>query len=151
MNKESINLNIIDGIYDIQPPVTSVQNDMDILLQVFITAILLAGIVFSIWKKYYSKKNNLKRKIKLLHTEFLQNRMTSHDLVFQLASLLQNGLQIKYINIHSELPEQVSEYKSEWESFSTMLSDFRYQDIKSNPVQVAELIQQSLFWIRIWP
>ena len=151
MNGESIHLKITEGIYDIQPPATPVQNSLDIFLQIFIVCIFVAAILFIILKKYYSQKNILKRNIKLLHADFLKNKINDRDFIFQLASLLQNGLQLQNINKHIELPEPISKYKAKWDIFSTKMSDYRYQKTGYDKTKIAGLTQECLFWVHIWP
>lgn len=151
MNNESVTLNIIDGIYDIQPLANPAISSLELTLIILFSLLAISSLLYYFWLLFYSCKGVAKRKIKKLYSEYLQNKTNEHDTVFQLCSFLRKGLKINTIGKNSYLPARLKSYKSEWEIFTKNLSNLRYANNEISHADINTLFKDSLHWLKLWP
>ena len=142
---------IIDGIYDIQPPISPALSGLEITLITLIFILILSALFYAVWNHYYSTKGRAKRNIKKLNEKYLTNKIDAHDAVYQLSFFLRQGLKLNHIGKNTRLPKKMSASKSEWNTFKNNISNLRYKkNIKSHS-DINRLFDNSLFWLKLWP
>ncbi len=151
MNNESISLNIIDGIYDIQPLALPALSSLELTLLSLFSLLVVSLLLYTVWLLFYSAKGIAKRKIKKIHADFLQKKLDEHDAVYQLCSILRQGLKLNQINTDTNLPVRLNAYRQDWELFTKTISDLRYSKNKKSPAELNALFDDTLYWLKIWP
>ena len=151
MNNESISLNIIDGIYDIQPLATPAFSPLELTLLSLFSLLVISILLYTIWRLFYSVKGIAKRKLKKTHADFLHKKLDEHDTVYQLCSVLRQGLKLNQINTDTNLPVRLNAYKQKWKLFTKTISDLRYSENKKSPAELNALFDDTLYWLKLWP
>lgn len=149
MNKESIQLEKLDGIFDIQPPLAPELSSLEISLILITIIITLSVVLYFAWHLFYSNKGQNKRNIKKLEKKYNDNSISEHEAVYQLCTYLKNGLKLNHIGIQTKLPANKNLNSEQWESFTNTLSDIRYNN-NSKP-NLNQIFKESLHWLRVWP
>ena len=151
MTQESITLQKIDGIYDIQPLIEPALS----LLETTLLSLLLISLIFLIlyltWKTLYSKKSIAKRKIKELCNKHAENKINNHDAIYQLCLITKQGLKLKNLNKDTLLPDKLTSKKQQWQDFIQDISILRYKNSTESDVDINKLFSDSLFWLKVWP
>lgn len=150
MNKKNITLEKIEGIYDIQPPLSPELSLFESSLIVLGVVILLSAAFYISWNLIYSNKGKCRRKIIRLQKKHLDNNVSSHDTIYQLCFLLRKGLKINYLGQNTQLPKKIIFHENQWQGFIKNISDSRYRN-KESSLNIDKLFKESLFWLRIWP
>ena len=151
MNDEIITLKMIDGIYDIQPPVRPTLSGFETTLLMLVFIIFISLIIYFIWKTFYSSRKRAQRKIKKLHVQYLKNTITSHDVIYRLCFILQQGLKLHYLGQNTLLPEKLIAKKEDWTAFTKNISTLRYKNKGKSQQDINTLFENSLFWLKVWP
>ena len=151
MNKEAINIQMIDGIYDIQPlPIPPLS-----LLEISIATILIVSIISVIsyfsWRILYSKKSIARRKINQLHNDYLTDNINSHNAIYQLCFITKEALGLKKLSNNTPLPKKLNPHITQWINFSDNLSTLRYKKSYDNKLVLDHVFSDALFWIKHWP
>jgi hypothetical protein len=142
---------IIDGIYDIQPPISPALSGLEINLIILIFILILSVLFYAVWNHYYSTKGRAKRNIKKLHVKYSTNKITPHDAVYQLSLFLRQGLKLNHIGKNTLLPKKLDASKSEWDIFKNNISNLRYKKNIKSYSDISTLFDNSLFWLKMWP
>lgn len=151
MDNKLTPLNKIDGIYDIQPPISPGFSTLELSLLTFIAAVTLCALLYVIWIHFYSTKGRAKRNIKKLHVKYLENKINDHDTAYKLIFFLQQGLKLNHIGNRTVLPKSLSAKEKQWQSFICDISILRYKkNINSRP-DINALFTNSLLWLKLWP
>ena len=151
MNSESTKLDIIDGIFDIEPLIQPALSGFELtILSLFILLFISISFYYS-WKFFYSRKGTAKLKIKRLSRGFSQGKISNHDAVYQACTILKSGLKLNNINKDTLLPEKLIIFKPEWEAFKKKLSNLRYSKNKSLSSEITTLFNDCTFWLNKWP
>lgn len=151
MDKEIETLQIVDGIYDIQPlpiPAASLL-ETTLLTILFITICSIA--FYFIWNVLFSNKAIAKRKIHQLNKSHLTNNINSHAAVFRLCHITKQALKLKNLNKDTPLPKTIESHINRWEEFLGNLSALRYKKSSDKTINLDQLFIDALFWIKIWP
>lgn len=151
MNQETITLQKIDGIYDIQPPIESALSLLETSLLSLLLISLVSLIVYLTWKALYSKKSIAKRKINDLRNRHAENRINNHDAIYQLCLITKQGLKLKKLNKDTLLPNELTSKKQEWQNFIKDLSTLRFKNNAASDIDINKLFSDSLFWLKVWP
>jgi len=151
MNKKTDTLQIIEGIYDIQPLTEPALSLLEKILLLSLLALFISLTVYFIWHILYSNKAIARRDIKELRNKFRNNKINSHDAIYQLCFITRKGLKLKNLNKHSSLPEKISSKNKQWQYFINNISTLRYQKTQKENVKINKLFSDSLFWLKIWP
>ena len=151
MSDEIITLKIVEGIYDIQPPVHPALSDLETILLAMIYIIFISLVVYFTWKTFYSPKKRAQRKIKKLRIKYSENQITSHDVIYQLCFILQQGLKLNYLGQNTLLPEKLISKKEDWTNFTKNISTLRYKNKDKSQQDINTLFKNSLFWLKVWP
>ncbi|MCK5724772.1 MAG: hypothetical protein KAI84_19715 [Gammaproteobacteria bacterium] len=151
MNDEIITLEMIDGIYDIQPPVRPALSGFETTLLLLVFIIFIGLIIYFIWKTFYSSKKRAQRKIKKLRSQYSENKITSHDVVYRLCFILRQGLKLSYLGQNTLLPGTLIAKKEDWTAFTKNISTLRYKNKDKSQQDIDTLFKNSLFWLKIWP
>lgn len=151
MSDETTTLKMIDGIYDIQPPVRPALSVFETTLLLLVFIILISLIIYFIWKTFYSPKKRAQRKIKKLRAQYSENKITSHDVVYRLCFILRQGLKLSYLGQKTLLPEKLIAKKEDWTAFTKNISTLRYKNKDKSQQDIDTLFKNSLFWLKIWP
>lgn len=151
MSDEIITLKMIDGIYDIQPPVRPALSGFETTLLLLVFIIFISLIIYFIWKTFYSPKKRAQRKIKNLHVKYSENQITSHDVIYRLCFILRQGLKLNYLGQNTLLPEKLIAKKEDWTAFTKNISTLRYKNKDKSQQDIDTLFKNSLFWLKIWP
>lgn len=151
MNREIITLKKIDGIYDIQPPISASMNNLEIFLITLMIILIISALLYAIWNHYYSTKGQAKRNIKKLRIKFISNKIDPHDAAYQLSFYLRKGLKLNHIGTNTHLPEKLSTNECEWKAFNTNISDLRYSKNIQTRADINTLFENSLLWLKLWP
>ena len=151
MSDEITTLKMIDGIYDIQPPVRPALSAFETTLLLLVFIIFISLIIYFIWKTFYSSRKRAQRKIKKLHVQYLKNTITSHDVIYRLCFILQQGLKLHYLGQNTLLPEKLIAKKEDWTAFTKNISTLRYKNKEKSQQDIDTLFKNSLFWLEIWP
>ena len=144
-------LNIIDGIYDIQPPISPAMNSLEITLITLTFIIILSMLLYAVWNYYYSTKGRAKRNIKKLHSKYTKKLITPHDAVYQLSYFLKQGLKLNHIGKNTPLPKKLVTRKYEWIKFINNISNLRYKKNINSESEISTLFTNSLIWLKLWP
>ena len=150
MNNEPILLNIIDGIYDIQPLTTPAISPLELTLLSIFSLLVVSIVFYYTWQLSYSTKGVAKRKLKKIHAEFLHNKLDKHDTAYQLCSVLRKGLKLNKINKDTNLPAHLNTHKQEWKLFTKKISDLRYGKDKKSAAELNALFDDTLYWLKLW-
>lgn len=151
MSEQEKTLQIIEGIYDIQPLVEPALSLLEkSLLSIFFFSVT-SFVFYIIWKNIFSKKAAAKREIKKLHHIYIKNKINNHDVVYQLCILTKYGLKLKNLNNEVILPTKLTSMRKQWEIYIEDISAMRYQDIEKQSVKLDKLFADSLFWLKVWP
>jgi hypothetical protein len=142
---------MIDGIYDIQPPVRPALSGFETTLLLLVFIILISLIIYFIWKTFYSPQKRAQRKIKKLRAQYSENKITSHDVVYRLCFILRQGLKLSYLGQKTLLPENLIAKKEDWTAFTKNISTLRYKNKDKSQQDIDTLFKNSLFWLKIWP
>lgn len=151
MNNETITLKMIDGIYDIQPPIHPALSGFETTLLILVFMIFISLVIYFIWKILFSAKGRAKRKIKKLHLKYSESKINSHDVIYQLCFILRQGLKLNYLGQNTFLPEQLTEKKEDWANFTKNISTLRYKNKGKSQEDINTLFENSLFWLKVWP
>ena len=151
MNNESILLNIIDGIYDIQPLATPAYSPLELTLLSLFSLLVASVLLYTVWLLFYSAKGIAKRKLKKIYADFLQKNLDEHDTAYQLCAVLRQGLKLNQINTDTNLPVRLKDYRQDWELFTNTISDLRYSKNKKSPTELKSLFDDTLYWLKLWP
>lgn len=151
MKNNHIILEKSDGIYDINPLSVPDLSGVEMFLILSLSAVFLTGIIYFIWYLFFSDKSKTKRQIKQLNITYNENKINTHDAIFKLCFLLQQGLKITHIGSAIDLPEKLHSHNQEWHHFAEKLSVLRYSNNEEHIKEINELFSKSLFWLRLWP
>lgn len=151
MSGEIITLKIVEGIYDIQPPVHPALSGLETTLLATIYITLISLTVYFIWKTFYSAKKRAQRKIEKLRIKYSENKITSHDVIYQLCFILRQGLKLNYLGQNTLLPGKLIAKKEDWTIFTKNISTLRYKNKDKSQHDINTLFKNSLFWLKIWP
>lgn len=141
----------IDGIYDIHPPLSPGMSSLEIILLTSGIVICLILLTYFIWRRYFSVKSKIKRKIIQLETLYSERKINHHDAVYQLCSLLQQALKINHIGVNIPLPGKIKSYEHDWNDFAEEVSLIRYSDFEKNDLDINSIFDKSLYWLKVWP
>lgn len=151
MNQETSTLQIIDGIYDIQPLIKPTLSLLETTLLSVLLISLISLILYFTWHVLYSKKSIAKRKIKMLRNRHSENEINTHDAIYQLCLITKQGLKLKNINKDTLLPDKLLSKKQQWQSFIKDTSILRYKKNIESDIDINKLFSDSLFWLKVWP
>lgn len=151
MKQETITLQKIDGIYDIQPLIAPALSLLETVLLSLLLISLVNLILYFTWKALYSKNSIAKRKIKKLRDKHSDNKINTHDAIYQLCLITKQGLKLKKLNSDTLLPDKLSSKKQLWQSFIKDISILRYKNNSESHVDINKLFSDSLFWLKVWP
>lgn len=151
MDNEHITLKIIDGIYDIQSPVSPALSSLEIILSLLLFILFISVVTFYVWKMFFSSKGLAKRKIEKLHINYLKNEIKSHDAIFELCSILRQGLKLHYLGKNTHLPAKLHANKQKWADFTKNITTLRYKNNKNYQSDINTLFEDCLFWLKLWP
>ena len=151
MDQETITLQKIDGIYDIQPPIEPALSLLETALLSLLLISLVSLILYLTWKALYSKKSIAKRKINNLRNKYAENRINNHDAIYQLCLITKQGLTLTKLNKDTLLPNELTSKKQEWQKFIKDISTLRYKNNTTSDVDINKLFSDSLFWLKVWP
>ncbi len=151
MNNESISLNIIDGIYDIQPLAAPAFSSLELTLLSLFSLLVVSVLLYTFWLLFYSAKAIAKRKIKKTYNDFLQKKLDENNTTYQLCSVLCQGLKLNQINTDTILPVHLNAYRQDWGLFTKTISDLRYSKNKKSPAELKALFNSTLYWLKLWP
>lgn len=151
MNNKPIKIDVIDGIYDIEPLIQPAMSRFELTFLSLLILLVISILFYYTWKLFYSSKGIAKRKIKRLHKDFSQGKISDHDVVYQASSILLDGLKLNYINKDTLLPDKLIIYKSEWKTFNKNLSYLRYSKHDNSSLETSALINDCAFWLKKWP
>jgi len=151
MKQEPITLQIIDGIYDIQPPIEPALSLLETALLSLLLISLVSLILYFTWKALYSKKSIAKRKIINLRNKYSENKINNHDAIYQLCLITKQGLTLKKLNKDTLLPYELTSKKQEWQKFIKDISILRYKNNTASNIDINKIISDSLFWLKVWP
>ena len=151
MKNELITLQKIDGIYDIQPPLSPPLSGLEIFLLSLLFIIFISAGISLLWKTFFSDKGKARRNINKLHESYLQKVISTHDAAYQLCSILQKGLNLNYIGKNNQLPEKLLPRKKEWIVFTEDLSSLRYKNNTHEQTDINNIFISSLYWLKLWP
>ncbi|MCW8899473.1 MAG: hypothetical protein OQK75_02500 [Gammaproteobacteria bacterium] len=150
MKNGHITLEKTDGIYDINPlPVPDISG-IEIFLIFLVVVAIVAGIIYFIWHIFFSVKGKVKRQVKQLNKDYIENKLNRRDASYKLCFLLQQGLNVTWIGSAIELPEKLQSHKQEWHQFADKLSLLRYSENEDHEQEISALFIKSLFWLRVW-
>lgn len=141
----------INGLYDIQPPGAAELSNTEWGLIILVIAIFLSLFFYLVWKKFYSKRNRIKREIIKLQRSFLLTSSSSHKTVYLICDFLRYGLGLSRLTRNTPLPGKINAQQSRWTDFTTKLDQHRYQKSSVSTEDLDYLFSESLFWLRTWP
>ena len=144
-------LQIIDGIYDIQPLAIPAISLFETTLLSLLTISLIAFVAYFSWKLFFSKRSIATREMKKLHNQFLNKKISDHDAVYRLCMLTKEGLKLKHLNNNVQLPYKLSSKLQQWHVYLDSISMLRYQNETKINIDINKLINDSLFWLKVWP
>jgi hypothetical protein len=147
--KEEIKL--ANGIYDIVSPAEPALSTTDYAIIIILIAVFSAIVIYIASCFIDVDKIRVSRNIRRLKIAHSNKAITTRTAVYQLCSLVRDGLKIQTINPDDVLPEKITLHQSRWNNFASELSRLRYQKTDAQPVDVSNLFDESLFWLRIWP
>lgn len=151
MDKEIETLQIVDGIYDIQPlPIPAASLLETALLSILFITVCSVAFYF-IWNVLFSNKAIAKRKIHQLNKNHITNNINSHDAVFRLCHITKKALKLKNLNKETPLPKAIESHINQWEEFLDNLYVLRYKKSSDKMINIDQLFIDTLFWIKIWP
>lgn len=150
MKNESITLLKVEGIYDIQPPVTPALSWLELLIILLLILLFVSTVGYLIWSLFYSAKATAQRKIKKVQRKYLQNSINTHDAIYQVCLILRQGLKIKNIDKNTLLPKKLYRSEKEWGTFTHNLSNLRYKKRKQSQSDMDTLFTDSLHWLKLW-
>lgn len=148
MNTATNTLKVIDGIYGISPITKPPLSFIESSLLSSLVILLICIATYLIWKLVFSTKAISKRKILSLQSKYNNNKINTHDTIYLLCFILRNGLEIKKISKHTELPKKASLHKKKWDVFSEEMSTLRYKN--DTELDIAHVFEESIFWLRNW-
>ena len=151
MNNESTKIQIIDGIFDIEPIMQPALSHLELTILYLFILLCISIPFYYIWKFFYSRKGFAKREIKRLSIILLQKKISHHDVIYQACSALQNGLNLKKIDNHTLLPDKLIILKPEWENFKKKLSHYRYSNEDVLSSEITTLLNDCDYWLNKWP
>ena len=151
MKSQTNTLEIIDGIYDIQPLTEPALSLFEIALFSISLIIFISFISTILWKYLYSKKAIAKRKIKTLQKKYQLNGINEHDAIYQLCLITKQGLKLKNLNSNVFLPHKLASEKQKWQNFIINITNKRYQKKTKSTIDMHKLFSDSLFWLKVWP
>lgn len=151
MNQNTNTLQIIEGIYDIQPLAEPAHSLLEKTLFLSLLALFVSLTVYLIWNFFYSNKAIARREIKELHNKYKNNKINNHDAIYQLCFITKRGLKLKKLNKDSSLPDKLASNNKQWQYFIKNISTLRYQDSKDENADLNKLFSDSLFWLKVWP
>lgn len=151
MKQETITLQKIDGIYDIQPLVEPALSLLETVLLSLLLMSLISLILYFTLKALCSKKSIAKRKIKELRNKHAENKINNHDAIYQLCLITKQGLKLKKLNQDTLLPNKLISKKQQWQDFIKDTSILRYKNNTESHVDINKLFSDSLFWLKVWP
>ena len=115
MDNTEITLEIIDGIYDIQPLTAPALSNIELLIFAILIVSFFILTSYFIWHRIYSKKAVSKRNITRLQKRYVAKEINSHDTIFQISLIIKNRLNIHTINEFTGLPVKLSSYIIDWQ------------------------------------
>ncbi len=151
MNQKTSTLKKIDGIYDIQPLIEPALSLLETALLSLLLISLISLILYFTWKVLYSKKSIAKSKIKKLRDKHSENKINTHDAIYQLCLITKQGLKLKKLNNDTLLPDKLTSKKQQWQSFIKDISILRYKNNSESHIDINQLFSDSLFWLKVWP
>ncbi len=151
MKPETITLQKIDGIYDIQPLIAPALSLLETALLSLLLTFLISLILYFTWIALYSKKSIAKNKIKKLRHKHSENKINTHDAIYQLCLITKQGLKLKKLNKDTLLPNKLTSKEQQWQSFIKDISILRYKNNTDSHIDINKLFSDSLFWLKVWP
>lgn len=151
MSKNNITLEKIDGIFDIHPPVEPSLSFLENSLILSGATVFTGFSLYLLWRLLYSSKGINQRKIKKLQKLYSDNNKSSHETIYQLCAFLRQGLKVNHIGKETELPEKLEPYKRQWKEFTNRISYLRYKNSNPPVEEVNKALNDSLFWLKVWP
>ena len=151
MSQETITLQKIDGIYDIQPPIEPALSLLETSLLSLLLISFVSLILYLTWKVLYSKKSVAKREIYNLRNKYSEKKINNHDAIYQLCLITKQGLTLTNLNKDSLLPNELTSKKQEWQDFIKDISILRYKNNEASHIAINKIFSDSLFWLKIWP
>lgn len=149
MKNNSINLELIDGIYDIRPPLTPEPGFFESIAILMVIALIIVLTLYFLWKIFLSRKGIAKRKIARLLQDYKFKDINSRDATYQLCHLLQHGLSVNQISRETKLPEKLISEKDKWIIFTDKLTEIRYKN-EYQSHDINSLIVESMSWLKAW-
>ena len=150
MNKDATNIQIIDGIYDIQPLPIPPLSLLEITIATILVISVLSTIAFFFWRILYSKKAIARRKIKQLHKDYVTGNINSHNAIYQLCFITKQALGLKNLSKNAPLPKELNSNVTQWVIFLDNLSTLRYKKSSDQRLDLEHVFSDSLFWIKHW-
>lgn len=152
MNNDEIipELEKIDGIFDILPPVTPDLSRLEISLIILASVVSIALVIYLVWRYFYSNKGKIKHQIMKLQDAYSKDNINAHDTIYHLSQLLCSGLKIKKLNNKTTLPVKITSQKKRWLDFSKNISDTKYMNVSRDSENIHALFTESLYWLRCW-
>ena len=143
-------LQLIDGIYDIQPIIEPALSAFELTV-LFISLIsLVAATFYLVWIFIFSRKAKSRREIVNLQKRYTHNTISTHDAIYELCRILRKGLELKQLYTKTPPPKNIKGNKQQqrWDKFINELSDFRYDDSIDTSIDIFPLFEESLFWFK---
>jgi hypothetical protein len=143
----------LNGILDIEPPLAPGQDYMDLTSITFTLLLffLLLSLAYGIFRWYFSPRAKAKRQLKVMLRDIKQQRLNSHQVGFNLATILCHSLGLAGITQRSLLPDSLAPHRERWESFIHRLSATRFSAMEMDNSELASLVEDAGFWLRRWP
>ena len=139
--------NDLNGILSIEP-LPAPLSYWEPLIFSAISLLVLIVFAFFIHALYFSTRGKFKHKLNNLHNKFELQEVSSHDIAFQLANILQHGLRVHTLSERTVLPEQLISSQSRWNAFVQDLSVARYSSNEYPNEGMQLLFAEARFFLR---
>ncbi len=145
---------ILDGLMDIELEplvVTGLGEDSRILLLALLLGLLLLGaFVARLWRYFHSPRHRGLKQLRQLQLRLRSEPGYSHPLVFELAEILRDAFAVIELSSATPLPVGLASERQRWTVFNHRLMEARYAPGPVSARVIAELLQESEYWIRRW-
>ena len=141
-------LQLIEGIYDIQPIIEPALSSFELAMLFIIFISFVAVNIYLVWMIIFSKRARSRREIVKLQKRYTHNIISPHDAIYELCRILRKGLEQKRLYTKTPPPKNIKGNKQRWDKFINELSDFRYDDSIDTSIDISPLFKESLFWFK---
>jgi hypothetical protein len=138
----------LDGIYDIAPPAVPVEGAWDTLLPGLLAAIILALILFGVWRYYHTLRVRARRRLAGLRQQYERQQLDVRAASFRLAAILRISLRLRQLSTTGPLPASRQDLLPRWQDFMAGLQAARYARNEASREQMLILFDEAEFWLR---